>query len=703
MRRLFFFLFLAAAGLVAISADNSKLSNRTKLLVKAHHDIPVKKGGFGVMSMVSENEMVSAFVTVNGNYESGMIEKLGGEVRNFYESIGVLTVDIPVSSIEALAEDESVVSVEVASPVKVQMNNARAACNVEPLFNAEYPFTHSYMADGVLLGIIDQEIQVNHINFYDRNDNKKLRIKRFLNQNRGIEYKDQESIEAAKQDVSYMTSGHATHVLGIAAGSDLTMNYYGTAQMADLVVVSTTGEDAALSDGVKYIFDYADEVNKPCVVNISMGGVLGPHDGTEPCNRVIESLVGPGRLVVAAAGNSGEEDMHVGKTLNGNDSLMTFLELTASYWYDFTMTDIWGDTAQNYEVSFVVYDTQGDSIAYSTPFYDAMSDSSFTHNISTTVAGNKVSLTLELATGRNQYNNRGNVYLEYKENKLPSRCQLGIIARGDSGTVNMWTYEQISRFTANGKKSKGWTDGDSEMTIGTGVGDTRNVITVGSFVSNGSSETMWGSANGKLSSFSSKGPLSNGQMKPEITAPGEVIVSSIPNSTNLSGLRTDNTTVDGIKYYYGEMQGTSMSSPFCAGVIAAWLEAKPDLTYEEVLAVLEDVALTDRYTGALPNNKWGFGKLNAYRGLVRIIGLVSDEKNVDDRQKIIGYFSDGIAHIAGVAGNVNLVVVDMTGRSVYANRYDNMQMGEEIEIDMSNMPNGIYVINVNGENYKIVR
>lgn len=703
MRRLFFFLFLAAAGLVAISADNSKLSNRTKLLVKAHHDIPVKKGGFGVMSMVSENEMVSAFVTVNGNYESGMIEKLGGEVRNFYESIGVLTVDIPVSSIEALAEDESVVSVEVASPVKVQMNNARAACNVEPLFNAEYPFTHSYMADGVLLGIIDQEIQVNHINFYDRNDNKKLRIKRFLNQNRGIEYKDQESIEAAKQDVSYMTSGHATHVLGIAAGSDLTMNYYGTAQMADLVVVSTTGEDAALSDGVKYIFDYADEVNKPCVVNISMGGVLGPHDGTEPCNRVIESLVGPGRLVVAAAGNSGEEDMHVGKTLNGNDSLMTFLELTASYWYDFTMTDIWGDTAQNYEVSFVVYDTQGDSIAYSTPFYDAMSDSSFTHNISTTVAGNKVSLTLELATGRNQYNNRGNVYLEYKENKLPSRCQLGIIARGDSGTVNMWTYEQISRFTANGKKSKGWTDGDSEMTIGTGVGDTRNVITVGSFVSNGSSETMWGSANGKLSSFSSKGPLSNGQMKPEITAPGEVIVSSIPNSTNLSGLRTDNTTVDGIKYYYGEMQGTSMSSPFCAGVIAAWLEAKPDLTYEEVLAVLEDVALTDRYTGALPNNKWGFGKLNAYRGLVRIIGLVSDEKSVDDRQKIIGYFSDDIAHIAGVAGNVNLVVVDMTGRSVYANRYDNMQMGEEIEIDMSNMPNGIYVINVNGENYKIVR
>lgn len=701
MKRIFFLFFAVLVGAYAAFADNSKLSNRTKLLVKTCHDSG-KKDKMGVMAMVKGNNMVSAFVTVNDRYQEGVIENHGGIVRNYYESIGVLTVDVPVSSLEALTDEECIVSIEVSSPVKIQMDKARVASNASLLTGGVAPFTHSYMASGVLLGIVDQEIQVNHINFYDRFNNKKLRIKRFLNQLKGREFTDQESIEAEKYDTRSMSSGHATHVLGIAAGADTTTDYYGIAQFADLAVVATTGEDADLSDGVKYIFDYADEVNKPCVINISMGGVLGPHDGTETCNRVIESLVGPGRLVVAAAGNSGDMNMHVGKTLNGHDSLMTFMRLITSYWYDFTMTDIWGDTAQNYEVSFVVYDEYGDSIAYSTPFYSAVTDSAFTHKIRTTIGGSNVKIDLDVATGINEYNNRGNVYFEYVENYLPDDCRFGIIVRGDSGTVNMWTYDQLSEFTDNYMSNKGWSDGDDDMTIGTGVGDTRNVITVGSYVSNGGGG-WYGSADEDVSYFSSKGPLTTGQIKPEVLAPGEVIVSSIPDDKNLVYSRTANTTVNGTKYYYGEMQGTSMSSPYCAGVIAAWLEAKPDLTYDEVVDILRHTSRSDRYTGTVPNNTSGYGKLNAYAGLIRILGLDVDVANVAAQQKIVGYLSDGIAHIAGVLGNVNVCVVDMSGKTLYSNVYDNVMAGEEIEIDMNRMPDGIYVINVNGENFKVVK
>lgn len=699
MKRIFFLFLAALVGVCAASADNSKLSNRTKLLVKTHRDSG-KTNKMGVMSMVSENNTVSAFITVNDKYQDSIIENHGGRVRNHYESIGVLTVDVPVSSLEALANEECIVSVEVSSPVKVQMDKARVASNASLLIGGVAPFTHSYMANGVILGIVDQEIQVNHINFYDRFDNTKLRIKRFLNQLKNQEYTDQESIEAAKYDTRNMTSGHATHVLGIAAGADQSTEYYGIAQFADLAVVATTGEDADLSDGVKYIFDYADEVGKPCVINISMGGLLGPHDGTETCNRVIESLVGPGRLVVAAAGNSGDMDMHVGKTLNGHDSLMTFQELTASYWYDFTMTDIWGDIAQNYEVSFVVYDEDGDSIAYSTPFYSAVNDSVFTHKIKTTVDGSSVNLTLDIATGVNQYNNRGNVYFEYEENYLPDDCKFGIIVRGDSGTVNMWTYDQLAEFTDNYMRDEGWSDGDADMTIGTGVGDTRNVITVGSYVSNGG---WYGSTEGNISSFSSKGPLTTGQMKPEVIAPGEVIVSSIPDDDNLVYYRTANTTVNGKKYFYGEMQGTSMSSPYCAGVVAAWLEAKPDLTYEEVVDILRHTSRSDRFTGAVPDNTSGYGKLNAYSGLIRILGLDVDVANVADQQKVIGYLGEGIAHIAGVSGCVTVSVVDMSGKILYSHVYDNVMAGDEIDVDMNRMPDGVYVINVNGENFKVIK
>jgi len=702
MKKLSVIVCMVLFGTVLASADNSKLSNRTKLLVKeSRESLKTNKAQkkFLAISAVKENNTITAFVTVNNNYQPGVIENYGGVVRNYYQSIGVLTAELPVETLEALSSEECIVSIEVSQPVKTNMDKARVASCAELLIGGVEPFTHSYMADGVLLGIVDQEIQLNHINFYNRFDKSVLRIKRFLNQSTGNEYKTQSAIEGAKYDTRSMSSGHATHVLGIAAGADISTNYYGIAQFADLAVVSTTGEDADLSDGVKYIFDYADEVDKPCVINISMGGLLGPHDGTETCNRVIESLVGPGRLVVGAAGNSGDIDMHVGKTLNGNDSLKTFLDLTYGWYYNYTITDIWGDENQNFEVAFVVYNDNGDSIMLSTPFINAMNDTTATLHL--TKSGSyysSVDVTIELAAGRNQYNNKGNVYFEYEEDDMPSNCYFGIIVRGDSGTVNMWTYDQLSEFTNHSLGRKGWSDGDSEMTIGTGVGDTRNVITVGSYATSSS----YGSYGvGDISDFSSKGPLTTGQMKPEITAPGEVIVASYPEL--MDDYASFSTTVNGKKYYYGEMQGTSMSSPYCAGVIACWLEADNNLTYDDVVDVFKHTSRSDSYTGSVPNNTWGYGKLNAYTGLIRILGLDTDVANVSDEQKVIGYFSDDVAHVAGIDGEADIRIIDMSGKTLYSNNFENLSKGDEVEIDMSSMPDGIYVINVNGENFKIIK
>lgn len=690
MKKILLLVFFAVLAFVATNAEGSKLSNRTKLLVKKSHDNALT-GKMGVMSVVSEDNTVSAYVTVNNDYEDGVVERHGGVVRNHYRSIGVLTVEIPVASIEALAAEKCVVSIEVSQKVDKKMKDARSICKAQQLIDGVSPLTRPYLAEGVLVGIVDQEFQVNHINFYNSDDQSTLRIKRFLNQNNGKEYTDQASIEAAKYDVSYMESGHATHVLGMAAGSDLTTDYYGTAQKAEIVAVGTTGEDADLSDGVKYIFDYADEVGKPCVINISMGGLLGPHDGTETCNRVIESLIGPGRLVVAAAGNSGDQPMHVGKTLNGNDSLKTFVDLYYEFWYNYTLIDIWGEENQDYEVSFVVYSKSGDSIVAASPFFKALNDTSVSINLKKYAKKSGVDVSLDIAAGQNQYNNRGNIYVEYTKDDIPSNCYFGIIARGDSGTVNMWTYDQIAGFTDNNLSSRGWSDGDADLTIGTGVGDTRNVITVGSTTSK------------DISDFSSKGPLTTGQTKPEITAPGEYIISSIPDKNSLSYYREESTTVNGTTYYYGEMSGTSMASPYCTGVVACWLEVNNNLTYEDIMEIFQNTAKQDSYTGSVPNNTWGYGKLDAYAGLLYILGNKNDVNDITEQQKVIGYFGNGVAHIAGVSGDVRISVVDMSGKTVYSGTYGNVAMDDEVTIDMSDMPNGIYVINVNGENIKLIK
>ena len=165
----------------------------------------------------------------------------------------------------------------------------------------------------MVIGIIDCGVQLDHINFYDKDGN--LRIKRVWNQpintgtppegySYGSEYKTEEEIKTAQYDDTYET--HGCHVLGIAAGSYKENNFHGVAPETDIVVVSYNYNDQSIewnsiSDGLKYIYDYADSVNKPCVVNISLGDVYGPHDGCSILDQVCDALQGEGKLLVGNA------------------------------------------------------------------------------------------------------------------------------------------------------------------------------------------------------------------------------------------------------------------------------------------------------------------------------------------------------------------------------------------------------------------
>ena len=102
--------------------------------------------------------------------------------------------------------------------------------------------------------------------------------------------------------------GHGTHVSGIAAGSDET--YCGVAPEADLVMVKTDFMDAHIADGVRYIFRVADEMDRPAVVNLSLGGHWDPHDGTDSLSQIIDAESGPGKIVCCAAGNEGNDNIH---------------------------------------------------------------------------------------------------------------------------------------------------------------------------------------------------------------------------------------------------------------------------------------------------------------------------------------------------------------------------------------------------------
>jgi subtilisin family serine protease len=111
--------------------------------------------------------------------------------------------------------------------------------------------------------------------------------------------------------------GHGTHVASIAAGNGLFANgtgFPGIAPEATLVVARVTGAVGTIADSdvvlaTQFVFERARDLGMPAVVNLSLGGDFGAHDGSSELSQVLASFVQgeqPGRAIVVAGGNSGE-------------------------------------------------------------------------------------------------------------------------------------------------------------------------------------------------------------------------------------------------------------------------------------------------------------------------------------------------------------------------------------------------------------
>ncbi|MEH7113937.1 S8 family serine peptidase [Neobacillus niacini] len=125
--------------------------------------------------------------------------------------------------------------------------------------------------------------------------------------------------------------------------------------------------------------------------------------------------------------------------------------------------------------------------------------------------------------------------------------------------------------------------------------------------------------NNLLGSFSLLGPSPYQEIKPELTAPGVNIRSSVPGSS-----------------YEGGWNGTSMAGPHVAAAIALLLQANSSLTVDQLEEILQTTAipLTDNTYPASPNNGYGSGLLNVYdavssviSGLGKLKGQVTKDGN----------------------------------------------------------------------------
>lgn len=661
-----------------------------------------------------KEQMFSAFVGIDPDKTTW--EVLGIKPLTLVDNTA--TVRLTLDELKELAVKEGVRYVQLTSAATQMLDLARKEAGTDAIIKGT-ALPQAYTGKGVVVGVVDAGFDYMHSAFRNPKDGS-LRIKRVWEQKTasldgatapekygyGIELNTPELIEAAQGDSD--SNSHGTHVAAIAAGSDDYKDgaYTGNAPDADIVLVALDLADsnsADISNAVQYVFDYADEVDKPCVVNLSLGNHEGPHDGTSSFDTMTDAMQRPGRLIVGAAGNHRTDKFHIDRSFASADDapLRTFVSYKSapSKSNKGGSIEIWGEKGTEFTVDIAAYSTFNKADAVSTTVYPAegVTEASF---------GKYATGTWQVASEVCPLNGKPHVVLTSELTGLRTNYAIALsVTPKGAGRVNVWADN-----TYLGLESRhidGFSDPDNASSTLCEIGGTgKRILTVGAYTTRNEYTTNSGSKAtldetvGDMSSFSSYGPTADGRMKPEVTAPGCFIISAVSNN-DASGtlMYAEYNEKYGRYNQYGYMQGTSMASPFVAGIVATWLQAYPELSPEQLHEIVASTARTDSYTSTAPDSNWGYGKINALEGLKQCIGL-----STTGCEQIDAPF-DGLARIENgqiVLGfartaHATVSVRSVSGNTVLTHDLGMRQAGETACVNMPALAKGVYVVTVGND------
>ena len=298
---------------------------------------------------------------------------------------------VAYQKLDELLQIPSLEYLEFGIPVKPAMAAARSETGVDAVHQGGSSYGASKKGEGVIIGIVDIGFDYTHPNFLDSAGNN-CRISHVWEQNTsgssnvrwgygyGKEYKTNSSIKNRQHDQNL--GSHATHVMGIAGGSShgsSGQRYLGVAPNSELIAVSSNFSNIGILEGIDYVFNIADSLDKPAVVNLSIGGHIGPHDGTSAFDISLKSLVKKSRIVVGAAGNEGEDSLHLQHTFSTSDSILyAFVQLNGGNTRPGgkSVLDIWGENKKDFRVSINLVNLSTNKFEDFTPYYRASTTNS---------------------------------------------------------------------------------------------------------------------------------------------------------------------------------------------------------------------------------------------------------------------------------------------------------------------------------------
>ena len=668
MKRYLLTLFILSATLTLHAqqqADRSKLSGwlQQQLTAPSHRrtasEDPVLMTTFLRVTEAMTDELLQQ------QYDCKVYARLGD----------ICIVTIPKDRLPELSQDSQVLRIEASPSAHVTMNEVPTQVNALPAYQQTAQH-EAYTGKGVVLGVMDIGFDLTHPNFYQDATLSNYRIKTFWDQLAasddvsrfpvGKEYVGTEQLLAAGCATDGKTQRHGTHTTGIAAGSGYTTNYRGIAFESDIALVANAVTDDTIyiaekdyykytsatdALGFKYLFDYAEQQGKPCVASFSEGYTPYMDDDDLLYSEFLERLIGPGRILVASAGNESLNATYFEKP-HGMEEAGAFLYLSKKQGTYRLLTD------GHPTLMVKHYDGQQEdgqlTMVMNNEAWEkgVLVDTLFIGE--DTLAVNITAHTSSLISGKTMY------MVALKSNRAISR--LGDIALATTGSdCEVQLFGSSTSSLQNSDVDLRWNAAQKGRNI-LAPGGLTAPICVGStsyrmeFVNihGNTIKHNYGEAAGTWSPFSSTGPTMAGLPKPDITAPGLNVITSL-SSYYLEGHPTDeqpNTwdvsymDVNGRTYPWGSMSGTSMSTPVVAGAIALWLEAKPTLTKEEIMGVLERTSRHPEPELSYPNNRYGYGEIDVYRGLLDILGATGiKEISQHHPEGVTIHMKDGLLHL----------------------------------------------------------
>ncbi len=645
----------------------SKSNGTTRMLIGLANRVAKAGPGSGVpdfgmpvaLHAFDGEAMVDIFVELESGMSTSSLAQLG--FVTLVERNGLAAGRIPLSNLESLVRDRSVMYVE-ASLKRKPLNERALEDTRVTLLHAGSGIPSSYKGNNVVVGVLDSGLDFSHPDFSTGSGTRIRHLLEMKSDGTNQEW-SKAQIDTNPSSVTQRDGngggGHGTHVAGTAAGNGrVNSNYIGVAPEADIVFVKGIREessdggfsDADVVDGIDWMFDKATAMGKPAVVNLSLGGNYGPLDGSSNYERMISDMVGPGRIIVAAAGNEGSDFIHAGGILSPGvvpyETVMYPVNESSNY------VEAWYDRGSVARVRVAYYSTDNDgNLVFEglTPNLNVGSGIGFTSNEldpePISHDGNVIGYYVIDATDTNNANNGdGTFQILLTDNDsgvdLSEYVWSIIVSPGiNSGRFDMWYSDGAFWGSEIGFDDSIEMVGNTDYTIGSPA-TAKKVIAVGSYIT----RSRWTDIDGNTwvsrttddgenyreitfgdrSDFSSKGPTRDGRVAPDIMAPGQRITSVLSShltvhadedSYNAQGggvLRQD--IAQGGSYML--TQGTSMASPHLAGVVALMLQANPTLDYDAVMDILTSTARSDNQTGSLPNMMYGNGKVDAYSAVL---------------------------------------------------------------------------------------